>query len=190
VAEPTWTVPADLSADWSPAWLGPETAEVAEDEPACWPPLVELHELATHTGALTFTGADAATAGSTSADPSCAVAIEPSADWLASEPEPPFVLADAPPSAWAPVWSSQVLATHTGASMFAGASAEAAGEAFPEPTWTVTTEWSLDCPWSASAGPAVARAISIAPSVKSRFMVPPCRFERIPIGCGPGVSNR
>jgi hypothetical protein len=120
------------------------------------------------------------------------VPIELSADWLASEPraEPPFVLADAPPFSWAPAWLSQVLATQTGVFTFAGASTDAAGEAFAEPAWTVTTEWSLDCPWSASAGPAVARAAIITPSVKSRFMVPPCRFERVPIGCGPGVSNR
>jgi hypothetical protein len=52
-----------------PTWLEPDPFEVADDEPPLWPPLVELHELATQTGALTFTGAEAATAGSTSAEP-------------------------------------------------------------------------------------------------------------------------
>jgi hypothetical protein len=143
---------------------------VADEEPPCWPLLVVVQDASTQTGAFAFTGAEAATAGSAFAEPTWAVAADWSADWSADwlepelDPEPPFVVAEAPPPSWASAWLLHVLATQTAASMFAGASAEAVGEALPEPSWTVPAERSLDCPPSASAGPAVASAISITHS--------------------------
>jgi hypothetical protein len=147
-----------------PDWLDPAPFEVADEEPPCRPLLVEVQDASTQTGAFAFTGAEAATAGSRFAEPTWAVPDDCSADWLEPEPEPELVVAEAGPSSWAPVWLLQVLATQTVASTFAGAFAVAAGEALPEPTWTVPTELSLDCPPSASAGPAVASAMSITHS--------------------------
>jgi hypothetical protein len=150
VAEPIWTVPIDSWADWLPDWLCPARLVVAEVEPACWPPLLEEQVAATQTGASTFTGADPAAAGSTVTEPTWTVPIDSPADrsagWLESEPEPPFVPPEAPPFSWGPAWLLQIPARHTSASTFAGAFADAAGETFPKPSWTVRTEWSADCP--------------------------------------------
>src|SRR5215212_733059 len=61
-AAPTWAVPTDWSAPWSP--VPPVPAELALDDPLAdseaFPP---LQSLATQTGALALTGAFAATDG-------------------------------------------------------------------------------------------------------------------------------
>jgi hypothetical protein len=166
LVEPTCAVAADCCADWSPDWLDPVPFVVADEEPPCWPAFVEVQDASTQTGAFAFTGAETAAAGSTLVEPTCAVAADCCADWSPAwlEPELEPVVADAPPFSWEPAWLLQVLATQTAALTFAGASTDAVGDALPEPTWTVPTERLLDCPPSASAGPAVARAISSTPS--------------------------
>src|SRR4029077_8009749 len=65
----------------------------------------------------------------------------------------------------------QLLATQTGTFAFTGALAESDGDRAVELTWAVPADCVADCPRSASAGPAVARAIRSTPSVSMRFIV-------------------
>jgi hypothetical protein len=134
-----------------------------------------LQLASTHTGALTLTGACTAAAGSTDADPTCAVPTASSADWPDdwSAEVPVSTVAAGADVAWAPELDWHELARQTGAFTFTGALAAADGATLAEPTWTVRAELELDCPLPASAGAAVARAHTTAPSASMGFTILP-----------------
>src|SRR5207244_1996247 len=124
------------------------------------------HLDATQIGALAFTGADAAAAGATVADPTCTTPADCCEVGADDCPDGPVVAAVAPPG---PDWVAEpelhALATQTGALASTGASTATAGETVADPTWTATIESAAVGPPSAKAGAAVARASTSPPSM-------------------------
>jgi hypothetical protein len=102
-----------------------------EDDWAAFPP---LQLLATQTGAFTWTGAFADTAGDAETEPAWTVPT----DWLADGDPPPCELvlevAPAPPDDWDALPPRQLLSAQTGAFTFTGAFTATEGPALAVPT--------------------------------------------------------
>ena len=108
-----------------------EEAELPALEP--WMVLRPLQSLATQTGALAFTGAEADKAGSTFVCPLWTL----TSDWLVDcSAEPPLEPVEPP---------LQSLATQTGAFALTGAEAERAGSTLVCPACTLPADSSTDC---------------------------------------------
>src|SRR5215218_795125 len=105
-----------------------------------------LQSLATQTGALAFTGAEADKAGSTFVCPLWTL----TSDWLVDgSAEPPLEPVEAPlvppPELCCVEPPPQSLATQTGASALTGAEADTAGSTLVCPGCTLPADWSTDC---------------------------------------------